>query len=126
LFNLLAKKIGARDSIIFALFLWVGILLYAFLILQTEAEFFAMGIVIGIIMGGTQSLSRSLYAGVIPAGKDAEYFSLYEVSEKGTSWLGPLLFGLSLQLTHSYRLAIFSLVFFFLIGLVLLFKFRRV
>jgi UMF1 family MFS transporter len=125
LFNLLAKKIGARDSIIFALFLWIGVLLYAFLILQTESEFFVMGIVIGIIMGGTQSLSRSLYAGVIPTGKDAEYFSLYEVSEKGTSWLGPLLFGLSLQLTHSYRLAIFSLVFFFLIGLLLLFKFRR-
>ncbi len=125
LFNLLAKKFGARDSIIFALFLWVGVILYAFFVLQTETEFFAMGIVIGIIMGGTQSLSRSLYASVIPAGKDAEYFSLYEVSEKGTSWLGPLLFALSLQMTHSYRIAILSLVVFFLIGLILLFKFRR-
>ena len=125
LFNLLAKKFGARDSIIFALFLWVGVILYAFFILQTETEFFAMGIVIGIIMGGTQSLSRSLYASVIPAGKDAEYFSLYEVSEKGTSWLGPLLFALSLQMTHSYRIAILSLVVFFLIGLILLFRFKR-
>lgn len=125
LFNLLAKKFGARDSIIFALFLWVGVILYAFFVLQTETEFFAMGIVIGIIMGGTQSLSRSLYASVIPAGKDAEYFSLYEVSEKGTSWLGPLLFALSLQMTHSYRIAILSLVVFFLIGLILLFRFRR-
>ena len=92
--------------------------------LSGTAEFYAIGIIIGIIMGGTQSLSRSLYSNVIPAGKEAEYFSLYEVSEKGTSWLGPLLFGLSLQLTHSYRVAILSLVIFFIIGLILLFKFR--
>ena len=126
MFNLLAKKFGARDSIIFALFLWVGVILYAFFVLQTETEFFAMGIVIGIIMGGTQSLSRSLYASVIPAGKDAEYFSLYEVSEKGTSWLGPLLFALSLQMTHSYRIAILSLVVFFLIGLYLFYMKDRI
>ena len=114
LFNLLAKKYNARNSIIFALMLWIAVILYAFFILHTQTEFFIMGIVIGIIMGGTQSLSRSLYSNVIPAGKEAEYFSLYEVSEKGTSWLGPLLFGLSLQITHSYRVAILSLVLFFI------------
>ena len=57
---------------------------------------------------------------MIPEGREAEYYALYEVSDRGTSWLGPLLFGLTLQLTGSYRLAILSLVAFFLVGAMLL------
>ena len=57
---------------------------------------------------------------MIPKGQEAEYFSLYEVSERGTSWLGPLLFGLALQFTGSYRIAILSLSVFFMLGLGLL------
>ena len=57
---------------------------------------------------------------MIPSGQEAEYFSLYEVSERGTSWLGPLLFGLSLQFTGSYRIAILSLIVFFVAGMLLL------
>jgi MFS transporter, UMF1 family len=57
---------------------------------------------------------------MIPEGQEAEYFSLYEISERGTSWLGPLLFGLTLQLTSSYRSALVSLVIFFAVGFVLL------
>jgi UMF1 family MFS transporter len=57
---------------------------------------------------------------MIPEGQEAEYFSLYEISERGTSWLGPLLFGLTLQLTASYRSALASLVVFFALGFVLL------
>jgi len=124
LFNLLAKKYGAGNSIAFALVLWIMVVFYSFAILSSSTEFLLMGVVIGIIMGGTQSLSRSLYSKVIPAGREAEYFSLYEVGEKGTSWMGPLLFGLSLQLTHSYRIAILSLVLFFIVGLILLLKFN--
>jgi UMF1 family MFS transporter len=75
---------------------------------------------LSIVLGGTQALSRSLYSNMIPAGKEAEYFSLYEVSSSGSSFLGPLLFGLALQNTGSYRVAIFSLVVFFVVGLVLL------
>jgi UMF1 family MFS transporter len=59
---------------------------------------------------------------MIPKGKESEYFSLYEISERGTSWLGPLLFGLTLQFSGSYRLALLSLVIFFAIGLILLFR----
>ena len=59
---------------------------------------------------------------MIPRGKEAEYFSLYEVSDKGTSWLAPLVFGLVKQFTGSYRLAILSLVIFFIAGLALLAK----
>ena len=74
----------------------------------------------GLVMGGSQALSRSLYSQMIPKGKEAEYFGLYEISDKGTSWLCPLLFGLALQFTRSYRLAILSLVVFFVAGLALL------
>jgi UMF1 family MFS transporter len=59
---------------------------------------------------------------MIPNGQEAEYFSLYEVSDKGTSWLAPLMFGLALQFTGSYRAAILSLVVFFIAGLALLAK----
>jgi UMF1 family MFS transporter len=59
---------------------------------------------------------------MIPPGREAEYFSLYEVSERGTSWLGPLFFGLALQFTGSYRIAILSLAFFFIAGFVLLLR----
>ena len=71
-------------------------------------------------MGGTQAVSRSLFANMIPAGKEAEFFSIYEVSERGTSWLGPLLFGLVNQLTGSLRPAIISIILFFIAGLALL------
>ena len=57
---------------------------------------------------------------MIPEGKEVEYFSLYEISDKGTSWLGPLVFGLALQMTGSYRLAALSLTIFFVIGFALL------
>jgi UMF1 family MFS transporter len=57
---------------------------------------------------------------MIPRGQEAEYFSFYEVSERGTSWIGPLLFGLALQFTGSYRVAILSVTVFFVAGLLLL------
>jgi MFS transporter, UMF1 family len=83
-------------------------------------EFFILGACIAVVLGGSQAISRSLYAQIIPAGKQAEYYSFYEVSDKGTSWFGPLLFGLVNQLTGSLRPAILSLIFFFIVGLILL------
>ena len=71
-------------------------------------------------MGGSQAISRSLYAQIIPSGKQAEYYSFYEISERGTSWIGPLLFGLVNQIFGSLRPAILSLIFFFIMGLIVL------
>jgi UMF1 family MFS transporter len=76
--------------------------------------------VIALVLGGTQALSRSLFSQMIPKGKEAEYFSLYEISDKGTSWLAPLCFGLALQFTGSYRIAILSLIVFFIAGFAVL------
>jgi UMF1 family MFS transporter len=83
-------------------------------------QFYAIAFVIAIVLGGTQALSRSLYSLVIPAGKEAEYFSLFEVSDKGSAFLGSFTMTLTLQLTGNYRTAIVSLVIFFIIGFALL------
>ena len=83
-------------------------------------QFYLLAVLIGIVLGGTQALSRSAFSQLIPKGREAEYFSLYQAGERGTSWLGTLVFGLVHQLTGSYRPAIVALGLFFVIGLVLL------
>jgi len=120
IFNWVAKAIGSKRAIIVSLIIWTGVLVYAYGLLQTPLQFFILGAVIAIVLGGSQALSRSVYSLMIPKGQEAEYFSLYEVSDKGTSWLAPLFFGLALQFTHSYRVAILSLVVFFIVGLAVL------
>jgi UMF1 family MFS transporter len=120
LFNLLAKRVGAKAAVAASLVLWTVALVYAYAGLRDAAGFYALAAGIAVVLGGSQALSRSLYSRMIPEGQEAEYFSLYEVGERGTSWLGPLLFGLALQFTGSYRIAILSLAVFFLAGLALL------
>lgn len=120
LFGKLALKINTKRALIISIFIWIIIVFYAYSFLDSALEFWFLGAAIGLVLGGTQALSRSMYSLVIPKGKDAEYFSLYELSERGTSWIGPLIFGLSLQWTDSYRIAIFSLGILFLAGLLIL------
>ena len=120
LFNWIASKIGNKHAVMLSLVIWTGTLIYIYLAVRTEAEFYLMAVFVGLVLGGSQALSRSIFSLMIPAGREAEYFSLYEISDKGTSWLGPLFFGLALQFTGSYRLGILSLIVFFLIGLLLL------
>ena len=116
----LSTFIGAKRAVAIGLIIWTGTVMYAFAFLRTAVDFFILGGVIALVLGGTQALSRSLFSQMIPRGQEAEYFSLYEVSDRGTSWLGPLLFGLALQFTGSYRIAILSLVILFAVGLALL------
>ena len=120
LFNGVAKAVGSKRAIAISLVIWTGTIVYAYGPLRTGAQFFVLAAVIAIVLGGSQALSRSVYSLMIPRGREAEYFSLYEVSERGTSWLGPFLFGVALQTTGSYRIAILSLVVFFVAGLALL------
>ena len=87
--------------------------------------FLALALLIGIVLGGTQALSRSLYSQLIPRGREAEFFSLYQAMERGTSWFGTLLFGLVYQFTPRYRWAIVALVVFFVVGGVLLSRVRH-
>jgi UMF1 family MFS transporter len=120
LFNYVSKAVGGKRAIIFSLIVWTAALVYAYGFMHTTLHFFILAAVIAIVLGGSQALSRSVFSLMIPKGQEAEYFGLYEVSDKGTSWMGPLLFGLALQFTGSYRVALLSLVVFFMIGLALL------
>jgi MFS transporter, UMF1 family len=119
----LAGWIGAKQSVIVSLVIWSGVVIYAYGGLKGEGrvlEFFILGGFIALVMGGSQAISRSLFAQMIPNGKEAEFFSFYEVSERGTSWIGPLIFGLANQVFNDLRIAILSLIFFFIMGLILL------
>jgi len=120
LFDWIAKAIGAKPAVIVSLFIWTGVLVSMYVSVRTEAQFFIVAAVVALVLGGTQALSRSLFSLMIPKGREAEYFGVYEISDKGTSWLCPLLFGLALQFTGSYRLSILSLITFFAAGLLVL------
>ncbi|WP_329193481.1 MULTISPECIES: MFS transporter [unclassified Streptomyces] len=117
----LARTYGAKRTILGSLAAWALTLAAGyFLPARTPVWFFALAAMIGLVLGGSQALSRSLFSHLVPAGKEAEYFSAYEMSDRGLSWVGPLVFGLTYQVTGSYRTAIISLVVFFALGFVLL------
>jgi UMF1 family MFS transporter len=122
LFNWIAAAITAKRAVILSLVIWTAVLVYIYLSVKTTLQFFIMAAVVAIVLGGSQALSRSLYAQLVPKSKEAEYYSIYEISDKGTSWICPIIFGLALQLTKSYRLAILSLIVFFIAGLLILTK----
>ncbi|MFK0283703.1 MFS transporter [Streptomyces sp. NPDC090499] len=117
----LARTYGAKRTILGSLVAWTVTLAAGyFLPAGAPVWFFVLAGGIGLVLGGSQALSRSLFSHLVPPGKEAEYFAAYEMSDRGMSWLGPLLFGITYQLTGSYRSAIISLVAFFVIGFALL------
>ncbi|WP_405096447.1 MFS transporter [Micromonospora sp. NBC_01412] len=117
----LARRIGAWKTVLLSLVLWTGVIIAAFRLPEkAPLPFMILGGAIGLVLGGSQALSRSLFSQLIPAGKEGEYYGFYEISDKGTSWLGPLAFGLVFQLTSSYRVGLVSLLIFFVVGFALL------
>ncbi len=117
LFGRLAARFGAWRTILWSLVAWIVIVVLAFFLPERAyVPFVALGILIGIVLGGTQALSRSLYSQLVPRSREAEFFSFYQAMERGTSWFGTFLFGLVYQFTHSYRIAIVALVVFFVLG----------
>jgi UMF1 family MFS transporter len=122
LHGLAARRFGAKKTIMASLMVWVLVIGAAYFVQAgQEYQFYGLAAGIGIVLGGTNALSRSLFSQLVPHGREAQYFSIYEVGERATSWLGPLLFAAMAQATGSYRPAIISLVIFFLIGLVLIY-----
>ena len=118
-----ARRRGSAPSgcVLGSLVVWAVLVVAAYLLQAGAAwQFYLLAVAIALVLGGSQALSRSLFSRLIPAGREAEYFGFYEISDSGTSWLGPLLFGLAYQLTGSYRSALVSLVVFFVVGFVLL------
>jgi UMF1 family MFS transporter len=129
-FGKIAEKIGTKQAILASLVIWSGVTIYAFAgmqsmalvmgIQQRQLEFWALGFVLALVLGGSQALSRSLFAQMIPTDQEAEFYSFYEISERGTSWLGTFAFGVVNQVFSSMRLGILSVILFFIAGLIIL------
>ena len=122
LHGIVARRLGAKRTIMISLSVWVLVIGAAYFVQAGQAmQFYLLAAGIGLVLGGTNALSRSLFSQMVPAGKEAQYFSIYEIGERATSWMGPALFAIVAGATGSYRPAIISLVVFFFVGLVLMF-----
>ncbi len=120
LFERIARTFGTKNTISLSLALWCGVVVYAYAAMRSPAEAWVMAGMIAAVLGGSQALSRSLFSRMIPAGREASFFGIYEISERGTSWIGPLIFGIIVSRTGSYRTAILSLIALFAAGLIVL------
>lgn len=119
-FGRLAQRTGAKRAIMLSLAIWSVLVICAYALLYEPWQVFVLGFFLALVLGGSQALSRSLFSQMIPTEHEAEYFGFYEISERGTSWLGPLAFAAAVQITGSQRVAIVMLIFFFVAGLLLL------
>lgn len=119
-FELIARKLGTKNTIIVTLAIWAAIVIFAYGFLNTLAQAWVMSCCIGLVLGSSQALSRSLFSQMIPPGKESSFFSFYEISDKGTSWIGPLVFSIVVASTGSYRQAILALIVFFVVGIIML------
>jgi UMF1 family MFS transporter len=120
LFEAVAAFIGTKQAILISLIVWTATIVYAYGWLQTTTQAWMMGAVIATVLGGSQALSRSLYSRMIPRGRESSFYSVYEIAERGTSWIGPIVFGLVAAATNSYRQAILSLIVLFVGGMIVL------
>jgi UMF1 family MFS transporter len=120
LFERTAAIVGAKRAILASLVIWTATIVYAYGWLQTTRQAWLMGVVIAMVLGGSQALSRSLFSQMIPPQHEASFFGVYEIAERGTSWIGPLVFGIVAAATNSYRDAMLSLIALFLGGIALL------
>lgn len=115
LFGMVADRVGAKKSIFVGLLVYVVISVLGYY-MTTAAHFYLLALLTGMVQGGTQALSRSLFASLIPAYKSGEFFGFYSVFEKFASIFGPLLFALAIAVTGESRLAILSVIVFFVAG----------
>ncbi len=121
-FSWLAKKMSNKIALIIVLFIWIFVCVFAYSVVDTPNEFYVTAGIIGFIMGGSQSLSRSTYSKFLPDTEDhASYFSFYDVLEKIGIVIGMVTFGWIEGVTGSMRTSVLSLVVFFAIGILLMF-----
>jgi UMF1 family MFS transporter len=116
-FSFLAKRLGTKKALILGLGAWCGIVIAAFFLKEGQATgFIILGALIGLILGGTQALSRSLFASIVPIEASAGFFGFYSVFNKLSAILGPILFGLMTTIMGSARPAVLMILIFFIIG----------
>ncbi len=122
-FGRIARRFGAKRTVLSTLVAWSVLLTLGYLLpAGAPLLFVALGFGLGIVLGGTQALARSMFSQMVPQGREAEYFGIYQISDRGSTLLGSLTVTIAVQLTGGYRVAIFSLVAFFILGGILLAK----
>lgn len=119
LFGALAGRIGAKRSIFLGLLAYTVISILGYF-MTTAAHFFILAALVGVVQGGTQALSRSLFASMIPPHKSGEFFGFWSVFEKFAGIFGPLIFAGTIAMTGSSRNAILSIIGFFAVGAAIL------
>lgn len=118
-FGSIAGRVGAKRSIFAGLLVYVGISILGYY-MTSAAHFLLLAGLVGVVQGGTQALSRSLFASMIPRHKSGEFFGFFAVFEKFAGIFGPAIFGLTILVTGSSRNAILSVIVFFAVGALLL------
>jgi UMF1 family MFS transporter len=126
LFSRISRRYGNIVSLIVAIIIWIGICFIAYFI-RTENQFYALACLVGMVMGGLQSMFRSTYAKLIPDNtpNHASYFSFYDVSEKFAIVIGTFAYGIIEQLTGSMRLSALLLSAFFISGLLFISRIKN-
>jgi UMF1 family MFS transporter len=119
----LSNSIGAKKVVLLTLVIWTVMVIVTYALPAGQQNpYLVIAAGIGFVLGGSQALSRSLYSQVIPKSREAQYFSFYEISERGTSWLGTFAFGVAFGLTGSYRQSVLLIIAFFVVGGLLLLR----
>src|SRR5690606_30155034 len=118
-FGALAGKIGAKRSIFLGLAIYTGICIFAYY-MTTTTEFYILACAVGLVQGGTQALSRSLFANMIPRHKSGEFFGFFSVFEKFGGIIGPALFAIVVGASESNQKGILAVIVFFVVGGLLL------
>ena len=130
LFSRLSEKIVNLATLKITLLIWGGVCFIAFILDKNQPNvdyyFYVMGVVLGFVLGATQSLTRSTYSKLLPETHDhATYFSFYDVTEKIAIVLGMIIFGLLISITGSMQYSVLALAFFFMVAFVVLYKIKR-
>ncbi|HUW11218.1 MAG TPA: MFS transporter [Anaerolineae bacterium] len=115
LFGRLAKSLGTKRSIMVGLAVYVLICIAGFF-MRTALHFYILAFMVGLVQGGSQALSRSLYAAMVPRARSAEFFGFFSTSSKFAGIIGPLIFGLVAQIAGGSRLSILAVIVFFIVG----------
>jgi UMF1 family MFS transporter len=119
MFGALADRVGAKRAVMGGLVVYIGIAVLAYS-MRTATHFLLLALLVGTVQGGTQALSRSMFASMTPPERSGEFFGFFGVFEKFSGLLGPLVYAGAIQLGGSSRVAILSITVFFVVGLALL------
>ncbi|QDP39698.1 MFS transporter [Radiobacillus deserti] len=118
-FGWLSSKISAKKALLLSLYIYVAIVLLGFF-MSSALHFYLLAICVGLVQGGAQALSRSIFGKMVPANRHAEFYGFFGISSKFAAVFGPFLFGIVGQLTGNSRFGIISLLVFFIVGIILL------